>query len=578
MNAARQEEQRRESADKRAALQVEFGICSQCGRRDENQDFSEVRSPKGLELATRGVVAAVADGLGGQGGRVASEVAVRHFIDFYYQMPETMGVPRAASRALRSINSWISAQARSGSEQSGMATTFSGLVLRGRRAHVVHVGDTRIYRLRNNQLRLLTDDHTMSHPDMKHVLHRAVGLDENLRVDLRDHSLQLHDRFLICSDGVHQTLGDTRIQAMLAERSAPEVAATEFVEKSIDAGSQDNATAVVMDVVNLPLPDSESLMESISQRAIFELPSAEMIVDDFELESVLCDGRYSRLFIARDRVTDDRVVLKFPHPRVERDAVMRNAAIREAWIAARVRSPFVGDVIELPHDRYSRLYTCMPYYEGTSLEERLRATGRVSLEEGIEIGTHLCRGVYALHQRQVIHRDIKPENVILERDGGLKLLDLGVALLPGFPELASGDIPGTPSYMAPELFAGDLGSERTDVYALGVTLYAMFSGGQYPYGEVEPFSHPRFGSYRPLTRSRPNLPAWLDQVLATATEVDPEKRYGDTMELAFDLENGLARGGQVEDRFVPFAERNPVRFWKIVSVLLALALVVSLLR
>jgi serine/threonine protein kinase len=96
------------------------------------------------------------------------------------------------------------------------------------------------------------------------------------------------------------------------------------------------------------------------------------------------------------------------------------------------------------------------------------------------------------------HRDIKPENMILTSDGGLKLVDLGVARLPHLDTAREVDhVPGTASYRAPEMFDGNRGAEQTDIFALGVTLYRMFSGGSYPYGEIEPFIRPRQGKAEP---------------------------------------------------------------------------------
>jgi serine/threonine protein kinase len=300
------------------------------------------------------------------------------------------------------------------------------------------------------------------------------------------------------------------------------------------------------------------------------------------------DGRYSRLFRAEDTREQREVTLKFPHPRVTADAHYRRAFVREAWVAAQVRSPYVGDIIELPPARQTRLYSVMPYYRGRTLESRLLSQPPVSLAEGVAIGITLAKAVYALNRLRIIHRDIKPDNVMLEPSPsrhavdsgtpgwGLKLLDLGVARLPGIQDAADEDIPGTPSYMAPELFDGQAGDERSDVYALGVTLYRLFSAGHYPYGEVEPFSRPRFHKRQALLRYRPDLPAWLDAVLARATAVDSNERYADAMELAFELENGLMRGAKAQIEKKSLYDRNPTRFWQVVSLLLVIALIVVL--
>ena len=122
----------------------------------------------------------------------------------------------------------------------------------------------------------------------------------------------------------------------------------------------------------------------------------------------------------------------------------------------------------------------------------------VPLAAGLEIALKLTKAVAALHRAGIIHRDIKPENIMLETDGGLKLIDLGVARLRQFDEGESLEVPGTRSYMAPELFTGTPADESSDIFALGVTIYRMFTGGAYPYGEVEAFAQPRLGKATPL--------------------------------------------------------------------------------
>lgn len=113
--------------------------------------------------------------------------------------------------------------------------------------------------------------------------------------------------------------------------------------------------------------------------------------------------------------------------------------------------------------------------------------------------------------------------------------------------------------------------------SLGVTLHRLFSGGAYPYGEIEPFTHPRFGKPKSLLAHRPDLPAWLDGILAKAFAVKPQERYADSIELAFELENGLAKGGQTKHRKQSLYDRNPLLFWKIMSMGWFLAFLFSLM-
>jgi serine/threonine protein phosphatase PrpC len=553
-------------------LEVRSGQASECGRRETNDDYASVREQNG---GTRTFVVAIADGVSGAGGRLAAETVVRGFLDGFQSEPATLTVERAATRVLAAMNRWVHAQGQQDVLRRGMATTFTAAILRGRRLHSVHVGDTRTYRLRDGALTLLTRDHTRDHPDLRHVLVRAVGLEETIRPDYSASDLIPHDRYLLCSDGVHASLKSNQLQKLLAERTAPDEVANRIVSAALEAGSHDNATAVVLDVLAVPAADRIDLEAVVADLPILELPKTGDTVDGFMLEEQVSDGRYSRLFRAEDKVNKREVIVKFPHPRVIAEATYRNAFVREAWVASQVRSPYVSEIIELPAGRQTRLYSVMPFYAGETLEQRLKRTPRVSLEEGVRIGIVLAKAVYALNRRDIVHRDIKPDNVMLASDDSLRLLDLGVARLPGLEAAPDEAIPGTPSYMAPELFEGHAGDARSDVYALGVTLYRLFSG-HYPYGEVEAFSRPRFAKRVPLNQHRPDLPVWLDVLLARATAVDPTQRFGDAMELAIELEHNLAHAPRIVVQRQSLYERNPLRFWKVVALLLFVALLVSL--
>jgi serine/threonine protein phosphatase PrpC len=521
------------------------------------------------------VAAAIADGIGSaKGGRVAAETAVRGFLDGFWDVPETMEVRRAGARILDSLNAWVFAQGQQDTNLVGMGCTFTALVLRGRLAHLLHVGDTRAYRLSADRLLRLTTDHVRDDRGRSPVLTRALGIEAELRLDYASHPVALHDRFLLCSDGVYGSLVDEAIADVLGVRSAPADTSRALVEAALEAGSTDNCTALVLDVVALPTVRSDDVGAAIARLPLIPVPHVGDTVDGFVLNVLVSDGRYTRLFGAVDEVDGGTVVLKFPKPQVAAVATYHAAFVREAWVGTRVSSPWVARVIELPPGRQTCLYTVMPLYQGELLETRLAR--RLGMEEGRTIAIRLARAVGALHRVGIIHRDIKPDNVMLEGGGSLKLLDLGVVRLPGLEDFPPEAVPGTPAYMAPEMFAGEAGNEATDIYALGVTLFRAFTG-ELPYGNPDATAMPRLERPKDIAVLRPDLPAWLHAALGRAIARDPAERFADMAEFAHEFEAGPSYAPVPVRRPLTLYERSPLRFWQGLSALLALALLASLL-
>jgi len=545
-----------------------LGFSSLAGPRPRNEDFCGAVTPDQLELENKGLLAAVADGVGGHSNaHEASEYVVRGLLADYYATPDTWGVFHALDMVIQSLNRWLFSQNQSLRHNAGMATTLSAVLLRGGRYYFAHVGDSRIYRLHEGGFQRLTHDHVWDHPELNTVLSRAVGLDTQLVVDYGDGELATGDRFLICSDGVWNRLGEQRMRDSLEAHPDAQDAASHLTLSAVSAGSQDNCTALVVCVQAVPTARLRDTLVHTSRLPIPERQKAGDVLDGIAVVRVLHASRVTVLYEARIEATGQPCVLKTL--RQECDGADASALAHEEWLARRVIDAAFPQVIPSPGRSY--LYYLMMWHEGATLGQWLRQGRHFSPAETVDVGIRLLKGLGALHRLSIVHRDIKPENVHLGADGRLRILDLGVAASDG-QEFGEINNPGTPSYMAPELHAGKPASEVSDLYACGVTMYELLTR-KFPYGEIEPFQHPRFGDPVSPTRYRPDIPVWLEAVLLKAVAREPEDRFETIEEFLLALEKGV-HGRLRVPRKMPLLKRDPALALKLG---VALSLVVNVL-
>lgn len=560
-------------------LKVIIGQASEAGPRDRNEDYCGVVTPQHGQLATKGILLAVADGVSGNaGGREAAEMTVRGVLSDYYATPETWEIPAALDKVITAVNRWVLSQAASQREMAGMATTLSLLSLRGNRFTLAHVGDTRIYRLRNGELQQLTTDHVWDRPDMRHVLKRAVGLDKQLLVDYAEGELQAGDKFALLSDGVWEPLSAKQIQEILQLYTGPQMAADDLVKQALAKGGQDNASALV---VRIEQPGAEVLADVLAEARHLSLPprlKAGEQLDDFEVLELLHESRASLLYKVRNLNNSQLCVLKTLQPLLADDAESCNGLINEEWLGKRVLAHYFPQVLPLSAERRSCLYYVMSWHAGATLQQKLDNGQHFSTVDVAGIAIRLAKGLGALHRLNILHRDIKPANLHQDDDGKLRILDLGVAHSSGASGTHSAGNPGTPSYMAPELFAGEAATSQCDLYAAGVTLYHLLTR-RYPYGEIEPFQHPHFADPVPPTRYRPDIPQWLENILLKAVAKSPQSRFETAEELLLALEIGERRPILPPPR-TPLVWRMKKWHWVtffslLINIILAYLLVVS---
>ncbi|MCW5626000.1 MAG: serine/threonine-protein phosphatase [Burkholderiales bacterium] len=239
-----------------ACFELNFGHASAAAAGKQNEDFFGIAAPDAQAIAERGVVVALSDGVSGDGGgRVASEATVRCLTQDYYGTWSPWSPARALDRLLRASNDWLVSENLRRPDGEGAVCTLSAVVFDGDRIHLAHVGDTRIYRLRDRSLQQLTTDHTWPRRDMRHVLRRAVGLDTHLIVEYADGDLRDGDVFLLASDGVWEVLGDDFLRESLMRLPDPHGAARDLVDASMQHQQRymgrNDATAVVVRVATL---------------------------------------------------------------------------------------------------------------------------------------------------------------------------------------------------------------------------------------------------------------------------------------------------------------------------------------
>lgn len=520
------------------SLQFTVGQSSLTGPRTRNEDYVGVVTPASEQLSIKGALMAVADGVSGNaGGGEASEMTMRTVTSDYYATPDTWEPLTSLDKVLSAANRWLIAQASANRDMAGMATTLSLLVLRGQRYYSAHVGDTRIYLLRDGKLKQLTTDHVWDRPDMRHVLKRAVGLDRHLEVDFAEGALQVGDVFALMSDGVWDVLGEKNIHKTLSLYDNPQMICDHLTKLAIEKGSTDNSTAVAVKIMQL---GEDTLSELLAGGKHLNLPNKlhiGEIIDDFEVVEVLHESRASLLYKVRHTATKQLFVLKTLQPLLATDIDSCNGLLNEEWLAKRVVSQYLPQVFPVSVEKRSKLYYIMSWHEGATLQQRLDSGHHFTVAGTAKVGVDMMRGIGALHRLNIVHRDIKPANVHQASDQRLRILDLGVALSSGVGKIEAMQNPGTPSFMAPELFDGEPATPQSDIYAAGVTLYHLLTR-KYPYGEIEPFQHPKFGAPIPPTRYRPDIPYWLENIILKAITRDMKLRFETAEEMLLALEHG----------------------------------------
>ncbi len=581
-------------------FEVDIGHASRLGGRSNNEDHAAAWQEPG-----RGLVAAIADGVS-QGGRglEAAQTTVMALVDDYFSAPATWHPTVVFDRLISAQNAWLASHNARGSAQA--QTTLTAIALEGQSVTVAHVGDTRAWRQRGDDLIQLTRDHCVDQPDQRSRLLRAVGLDDAVRIDFAQGDARLGDCFLLTSDGVHRTLPAKHLRAMLSRvgGTAPGGALVSaqqvcdaIVDAAVAAGSRDNASALIVFVRGL---DLSRLDDEVRLQQALPAPKAMVagqVIDGCTIEAQVADNGLHRVYRARN-AKGQLVAIKALHESRAADPQERALLAQEAWLGRQLTERFAPGLRRLAHDAAGEssgfvrvqavpdataLYLVFDWHEGRTLAQLMRAQASAHaptpVPQIVAAAIQITAALGRLHRLGVIHRDIKPDNLHLGQDGRWRILDLGTALSgrerADLRQLRA----GTPSYVNPEQWSGSQPNAASDLFALGVTLYAWLTGSM-PYGEVEPYQGGRYRrDPKPPSRLRPDAPVWLSQLLLKAVALDAAQRFETAEEMLLALERGAARP-VLGPGATPLLRRNPEALWQIglgVSVLINLLLIFWLL-
>lgn len=232
------------------------------------------------------------------------------------------------------------------------------------------------------------------------------------------------------------------------------------------------------------------------------------------------------------------VALKFLSPELAANARALKLFESEVRLSREVTHPNVCRVHDIG-EADGRHFLSMEFIDGEDLNSLLKRIGRLPGEKALDVARQLCAGLGAAHERGVLHRDLKPANIMLDGRGRVRITDFGLALLAGQAS-QSGEVSGTPHYLAPELFASRTATTRSDLYALGLVLYEIFTGKRAfegkTFGDLRS-KHEQTDPPNPSTLV-PDLDPRIEQIIELCIKKDPEQRPASVNEVLESLPAG----------------------------------------
>ncbi|OYV25800.1 MAG: hypothetical protein B7X08_04245, partial [Acidocella sp. 20-63-7] len=451
--------------------QIATGFAASASAR-ESRNFYAVYAGDAFGHAQRGIIAALARAHPDRPEHLAdardcAQLAVHSLAEGYFGAARTLSSRRAASLALIAINRWLFGQTRTDATRHLVPVSLSSLMFHHRQLGIAQIGTGRLFRYRGKTLLPLMRDHIRPMPEGAHAPTRAIGLDLELSIDYVEEDVEPADRYILVG-GLNAHAQDALYAVLSAYPISAARSAQDLAQSLLQAlGPADGAdqTVMVLDVLTLPPAQAQASSAPLADLPLRPAPREGAVWDGFVIGKTLYRGRYTLLKAAYDSIEKREVALKIPLPTMLQDEVFAAGFMREAWIGSTVRGNNVAHYLDLPSDRRSSLYLVMPLYKGETLEARLHRASPVSLPEGLGIALKLCEAVQDLLAIQIVHRDIKPENIMLLDNNEVRLLDLGLAYLPGIDLAQAAKPGGTIRYMAPELLQGVAANARTEVYA-----------------------------------------------------------------------------------------------------------------
>ncbi|MHB1333639.1 MAG: protein kinase domain-containing protein [Sulfuriferula sp.] len=569
-------------------LKISAGQHSDKGRKAINQDFHGVYIPKEPLLTSKGIAIALADGISSSDvSQIASEAAVTGFLEDYYCTSETWSVKKSAQHVLMATNSWLHSQSRQSQHRydkdKGYVCTFSAMVIKSTTAHILHVGDTRIYRLRGNTLQQLTEDHRFWVSQDKSYLSRALGINPQLEIDYQTLQLEQGDIFLFMSDGVYEyAAANFLVNVIHAHGNTLDQAAKAIIDEAYERGSTDNLTAQIVSVDELPSQDANEIYQQLTELPFPPALDARMSFDGYTIVREVHASSRSHVYLALDGETNTQVIIKTPSTDLRGDPSYLERFLMEEWIARRINSPHVLKPC-LQTRKRNYLYIATEFIDGQTLTQWMTDNPKPALETVRGIVEQIARGLYAFHRQEMLHQDLRPNNIMIDSIGTVKIIDFGSTRVAGIMEITSpierNDLLGTPQYTAPEYFLGEGGSSRSDMFSLGVITYQMLTG-RLPYGTQVAKTRTKSAQnklkYDSVLDDDREIPGWIDDVLRKAVHPNPYKRYEELSEFLFDLRH--PNQAFLNKKRPPLMERNPAAFWKSVSFILAIIIAILLTK
>ena len=523
-------------------------------------DFYDIKTMGGM------TVAIVCDGVGSASeGAQAAKRTTSYLMNNFTIRPKSWSVEKSIKTFITSINSILYQESQVNYERSEMVTTLTIVVIEGNKLYGANVGDSRIYLYRDNEIKQLSNDHSMDEVGYENVLTSAIGIDAQVETYYFENFVQKDDKILLCSDGLYNILSPNRLETGIS------LGASFLVKKAsslMEGNLPDDATAVVLEIEKA---DERELLKR-QELAIPKSLKQGQVVDGYVLEKSLIQN--DRTWLCGKKTK--RYVLKFAPLEAIEDSAILDLFVKEAWNAKRLKSDFFPKAV-IPKNRTCRYYV-MQLFDGENLDEFLK-NKKLSIDDAVKLAQTLLEMSQYLLSKDLVHGDIKPHNIMVLKDfkGGLvfKIIDFG-----SITEIFSRDSKaGTPSFLSPQRFQNEAISETSELFAIGVTLYLALTK-KYPYGEIEPFQTPTFREAKKPSKFNSNVPDWLDSVILRAIALGKERRYEHYSEMSHELKSPKNVKPYFNEN-ASLIEREPVLFYRVgftIMTLLNMVLLVLLLK